>query len=168
MPKYPSNQMKRRIVGVGTGLCCLGFLVVLVRLFFLQVVDAEEWQTRAIKQQLRSTSINANRGTIYDRNQKVLAKSANVWTVFISPADIKGEEDAAKIASGLSKILGVDEDKILEKSKKKGSYYEIIKQKVERTSCSTTASCRFFSTICCIVSSIVNTKLLPSLASYIS
>ncbi len=132
MPKFPTNQMKKRMILVGAILICFGFIVVIGRLFFLQVVNAEEWQTRAIKQQLRSTTINANRGTIYDRNQKVLAKSANVWTVFISPADIKNAEEAAKIAAGLSKILEVDEDKILEKTKKTGSYYEIIKQKVEK------------------------------------
>ncbi|MBR1992956.1 MAG: stage V sporulation protein D, partial [Firmicutes bacterium] len=63
---------------------------------------------------------------------KTLAASATVWTVTISPAEIKDEAQLIKIADFLSELLEVDREKILERGAKKASYYEVIKQRVEK------------------------------------
>lgn len=81
----------------------LAFGVLIVRLFFLQVVQADMWKEKATSQQLYSTSITAKRGNIYDANMKTLAKSVTVWTVFISPAEMKTEQREL-VASGLSEV----------------------------------------------------------------
>ena len=83
----------------------------------------------ANKHQLRPETIPANRGSIYDRNMSVLAKSATVWDVVINPQEIS-DDQRARIAKGLSEILDVDEAAILEKTHAKNQY-EIIKRKVE-------------------------------------
>ena len=83
----------------------VGFAILIVRLFYLQVVQADMWKEKASSQQMYSTSITANRGNIYDRNMKTLAKSVTVWTVFISPAEME-EDQRELVASGLSEILG--------------------------------------------------------------
>ena len=66
-----------------------GFAALIIRLFYLQVVQADMWREKASSQQMYSTSISANRGNIFDRNMKTLAKSVTVWTVFISPAEME-------------------------------------------------------------------------------
>ena len=72
--------------------------------------------------------LSPNRGTIYDANGKILAQSATVWTISVSPLD-SDEDQHQLIAQGLSQILEVDRDTILEKLGK-NNYYQLIKQKV--------------------------------------
>lgn len=139
----PSSKMKRRMLVCMAVLCVFSTAGLLARLFTLQVVDAKQYQQKAAKQQLREADISPERGAIYDRNMKTLAQSATVWTVVLSPSDIGDKKDSDGnivrsaeelrflIADGLSEILGVDRDKIIEKSRK-NTYYEIIKRRVER------------------------------------
>ncbi len=115
-------------------MCACGvatFAVLTVKLYNIQIREHDKWEQKAVEQQTRDTEVAPTRGTIYDRNMEALALSANVETVFISPREVAGEEQARLIAKGLSEILGVDYDKIVEKTKKK-NYYEIIKKKVEQ------------------------------------
>ena len=126
-----TSQMKRRIIAIILILALVGPTVLIGRLFTLQVVQAEDLQKRAARQQMRVTSISAQRGTIYDRNGEILAMSGTVWTVYLSPVDIDDEEERELVIKGLSRILDVDEDLIREKSHR-NTYYEIIKKKIER------------------------------------
>jgi len=60
-----------------------------VKLFDTAVVSAEYYRSLANDQQLRDFTIHANRGTIYDRNGKILAQSKTVWTIIIAPDTIR-------------------------------------------------------------------------------
>jgi len=130
--KTTTNKMKKRINVVLACMILIGFTGLIAKLYYIQVVEGEKYQKMAINQQMRSTSISATRGTIYDRNMKELAKSATVHTVVISPNDVKDETERELIAKGLSEILGVDYDKVINLSRKTGSYYERVKSKVEQ------------------------------------
>lgn len=127
-----TNKMKIKMNFVLAMMVILGFGTLIGRLYYLQFVEGEKYQAMALKQQLRPTAISAQRGTIYDRNMKTLAASATVWNVIISPAEIKNEQELGKIADYLSVLLDVDREKIIERGQKKSSYYETIKQKVEK------------------------------------
>lgn len=108
----------------------IGFPVLIFRLVNLQIVQGEYLQKMASEQQLTDTKINPKRGTIYDRNMNILAQSASVWTVVLEPAYIDTDQKRELICSGMSEILNIDKEKLLELSKKK-SCYNIIKKKVE-------------------------------------
>lgn len=127
-----SNAMRIKMNIVLAAMIVIGFVGLVGRIYYLQLVDYEVYRVRALKQQLRPTTISAQRGNIYDRNMKTLAASATVWTVTISPADIKSDEELNKIADFLSSLLEIDREKIIERGKKKSSYYEIIKNRVEK------------------------------------
>ena len=108
------------------------FLVLAARLYQIQIVQHDEYEAAAIAQQVRETTVSAARGTIYDRNGVVLAMSAGVDTVYISPAEIERyDEDKEAIARGLSEILGVDYETILKKAGNTNSWYEVVARKVE-------------------------------------
>ena len=131
-------RMRRRCLIAVLLVILVGFGGVSVRLGKLQLVEGEELQKQAINQQMRDTTINATRGTIYDSNMEVMAQSATVWNVFISPISlvVKGNEAStekkrALVADGLSEILGVDRDEIYQKTLKSKSYQVYIKKKVE-------------------------------------
>lgn len=84
-----------------------------------------------MSRQLRATTINANRGTIYSADGQILAASATSWRVIFSPADIT-DEQATLLADGMSEILGVDREFILERAGNKKSFYQVIKRQVDK------------------------------------
>lgn len=108
----------------------LGFGAAIVRLGYLQLVQASDLQKRAVDQQLSDTELSAKRGTIYDTNGKILAASASVWKVVLAPVYFENDEERHIVSKGLSEILDVDEDKIFEKSQQK-SYYVEVKRQIE-------------------------------------
>lgn len=129
----PSRQMLRRtlflmaVFGIGA------FLLLLARLYKLQIIDHEKYESMAIQQQLRSVPSSASRGVIYDTNMNTLAVSASVDNVYLSPQEIEMYgEDRALIAQGLSEILGLRYDDIYEKTGQKGSWYVTVARKLEK------------------------------------
>ena len=104
-----------------------------MHLYKIHIRDHEYYEQWAIEQQLRETTINASRGTIYDRNTKILAMSASVETVFISPAELRMyNEDPEFISRGLSEILGVDYDSLMKKWEDTHSWYKTVAVKIEK------------------------------------
>ncbi|MBQ8837159.1 MAG: PASTA domain-containing protein [Clostridia bacterium] len=127
-------------------------------IFEMQVIDYETYQKEVIDQITVENTVGAERGTIYDSNMNVIAANQTTWRVFISPADIQDAEyssaveravsalrysdgvdayvnsgsQAELIADGLSEILGVDREMILEKAAKKGRRDETIKKNVDK------------------------------------
>ena len=120
------NRSRAAIVAV---LLLMGFMV--YRLAELQLIHPDENRNNAILQYTNEVTINAKRGTIYDRTMQKLAVSTTVQTVFISPSDIKDDAQEELIINGLNEILGVDKDYIRERAAKKSSRYQIIKKNVE-------------------------------------
>ena len=157
--RWANQTVYRRTMLVMLLLGILVFIVLFIRLYHLQVNRREELQAKAVDQQTRSAVVTASRGTIYDRNQHVLAISATAETVNISPKEIKdyvddqitaieeAEAKAAKegkvyiapevrdqayIARGLARILGIDQVGIEAKMEKTYSMYETLAKKTEQ------------------------------------
>jgi stage V sporulation protein D (sporulation-specific penicillin-binding protein) len=130
MAKDPGKGMRFRMILVTLVMTVLCMGVLIYRLSVLQITGGQEFQQRAVAQQMRSITIDANRGTIYDRNGKALATSATVWNVVLVPAYIEDDE-VEEIAAGLSEILGVEKEEVAARCANKQRYYELIKTKVE-------------------------------------
>ena len=110
----------------------LSFAILGSRLYQLQVTDNSYYESRALQFQLSQTTLTASRGTILDTNGNILAMSASVENVFISPFEIDRDgQNILFIANGLSEILNVSRDSILEMSERKNSQYQIVKFGVE-------------------------------------
>jgi len=129
-PVGPANSMSIKIIVVMCLMIIMCFGAATVQLVNIMFVQGERYQKMANEQQLRDIVLPPARGTIYDRNMEILAQSATVWTVFISPADFKTEEQRNAVADGLSEILDVDREKIYNATKK-NTFYEIIKRRIE-------------------------------------
>ena len=117
----------------------LVFLIyVISHLFYWQVIKGNQLKDAAERQQTNQTAINARRGTIYDRNQNVLAESATVNTVVCNPQQIEKDckdesgsirkSDLRHIASSLAEILDLDEDDIYDKITKDNKFQYIKKR----------------------------------------
>lgn len=109
------------------------FIVLIGKLYEIQILKHEEYETAAIEQQVRETAVDSGRGTIYDRNHNILAMSATVDTIYISPHEIvMYDEDPVLIAKNLSEILDVDYGKIMEMTQDTRSWYKTVARKVEQ------------------------------------
>lgn len=126
----PTKQMRRRSIAIlaALALVCTFIIGQLVK---LQVVETEDWQKRAVSQQMSDSVISPKRGTIFDSNMNELAVSYGVYTVIMSPKYIQDDKTRALIADDLSKMLDVDRDKLYEKTGKKTSEYEVVVSKIE-------------------------------------
>jgi len=131
MSKLPGKKIRSRIFIIGLLMIGLGFGAVIYNLYNVQITEGETYLQKAIAQQLRTSTLTAGRGSIYDSNMNVLADSKTVWKVLFSPASITDEE-AELLGDAVSEILGVDRQTIVEKAKNKTNYYYIIKRKVEK------------------------------------
>ena len=130
--RAPSRTMLRRTLFLLSVCGIAAFAVLAARLYKLQIVDHERYESAAIEQQLRGTAISAARGTIYDRDGRILAMSASVDTIYLSPAEIERYgEDAEAIAAGLAEILELDYETVYAKTQNTSSWYEVVARKVE-------------------------------------
>ena len=130
----PNRTMLRRALFLLAACGVAAFAVLMFQLFRLQILRHDELESAALQQQLRRTAIPASRGTIYDREGRVLAMSATTYTVYVSPAEISmNGEGPERIAGGLSEILGVDREKILTMTADRRSWYKTVKRQIEET-----------------------------------
>ena len=86
-------------------------LVLFGRLFYLQIFSFDRYQSDTVNQYTKETVIEAKRGTIYDRNMKVLAISTPVERVFISPNTIPDMTVSGYVESIVEKIRDPEEQK---------------------------------------------------------
>ena len=134
--RRPGSKSKKGLV-VRTlfllAMCGLAaFFLLGSRLYDIQITNGGYYSAQALSNQLRHSSLSASRGTIYDSNGGILAISAPVENVFISPLEIERDnQDLGLIASGLSEILGVDRGAIIEMAARTASQYQLVKTGVE-------------------------------------
>jgi len=128
----PNTMILRRTLILMTMCGVVAFAVLVWKLYKIQIVKHDYYEQLAVEQQTRQSVVTASRGTIYDRNGNVLAMSASVETVFISPYEMNlYKEDKELIASNLAAILDVDKQGILTKMEDTKSWYKTIKTKIE-------------------------------------
>lgn len=128
--KRPSKQMAKRAVWA-MSLLAVAFLYGIGALFSAAVVHGEEYRRKAEQNQLSDTKIAAQRGTIYDSNMKVLAKSASAWLVYVNPSKVKTDAQLELTVRGLCDILGVEETTVRNKLSKTKTGYQKIAGEVE-------------------------------------
>ena len=135
------------------------FTVLFWKLYDLQINRHDELKAEAVSQQTDSMVISASRGTIYDKNGEIMAISSSTETVVLDPGGVQdfvesqeqkiqdaAEEaaekgapytapevlDQAYIARGLSRILDVEEETILEHLENTANRYWKVKKKVDQ------------------------------------
>ena len=132
MPQEPNRTMLRRALFLLTVCGIAAFLVLIVQLFRLQILCHDELEGAALRQQLRSTTVTADRGKICDRNGTILAVRATAYTVYLSPAELAmNGDDPEQIAEGLSQILDVDYDRILSMARDRRSWYKTVARQID-------------------------------------
>lgn len=78
----PVMKMNRVRLTVGAGFLLLLMIILVFRLGYWQIVKSDELKTMATSMQTIDTEIDATRGSIYDSNGNVLAKSVTKYTLY--------------------------------------------------------------------------------------
>ncbi len=111
------------------------FLLLLIRIGYIQFVKGTEYKANAYNQQTTSQVLASKRGTIYDATNKILAISSTVDTVSINRGQVfyndGSEVSNETLASGFSEIFSMDYNEVLEKLNSDSSVITIAK-KVEK------------------------------------
>lgn len=126
------SSVKKRIKNI-TAFFLAGVMVLVGRLGWIQFVRGGEYKRLAAEQQTRDSIVSAKRGSIYDRNMKVLAQSATAERVTINPQEIDKHKNAEAVVETLVKILRVDEKDLREKIKRTDRQSVVIKKQVEKS-----------------------------------
>lgn len=128
--KGPAQRLRQRTAILILLILVLGFGAAVLRLTYLTTVQSSELQESAVDLQLADTTVSAKRGTIYDANGNVLAESASVWQVVMSPVNFKNDKQRQAAAKGLSEIFDLEYNDVLDDTKQQ-SHYVIVKRRIE-------------------------------------
>ena len=112
-----------------TLLLFLGFIVLAVKLFDIQVLDHDYYAAVAKNQQEESLVIKAERGSIKDRNGEVLSYTQDDVSFFVDTRMLSAASKQ-KVAKKFSEVFGKSEAHYLKMMTKKGNVY--LEQKAPR------------------------------------
>ena len=87
----------------------LGFLVLLLRLWDLQILEGGHYFTLSTNNHLRLRPVEAPRGFILDRHGKILVENRPTFDLYATPEDVT---NPAEVSGVLAKILGSTPDEI--------------------------------------------------------
>ena len=116
-------------------ICLFFMLILIIRLFQVQVINHKEYENTLMKQVEATYSIVGNRGKVLDFSGKPLAYNSNIYTIAIDPTRVNNFQDAMNALEDIDKNyikIGYralkNEIPSLAESKK---YYKIIAKDVE-------------------------------------
>ena len=122
----------KRILASMAILGLLAFIPMIWRLYQLMIIQYDYYAEQALRNQTRTTTVNADRGRIYDRNLNLLATSVGVENIYLDPHELKqAREDLDEISQTLGQLLEKDPAWILEQSKDTTKRYKQIASRVE-------------------------------------
>ena len=133
------KRRKRTLVCLEIFTLCI--LLLVTRVFYLQIINAEELEEKASNQWVRSTTIAALRGEITDRNGEILAQSGTSDTILLRPRQIQASElntdenpnaAAELVAQILAPILEMEYDDVLEVALDTDKYEIWLKRQLSR------------------------------------
>lgn len=111
-----NNNFRFRILGVF--IMVLMFLLI-GRVFFIEIIDGEQYKNMALRQQQYKINHMSSRGTIYDRNMVPLTNVENTTLLFVDH-EIMGQE-------GKGELLDLAEEDSGILGENSGSRYKILK-----------------------------------------
>lgn len=113
---FQSIQNKRiRIVFI---ISLIVFFFVLVKIFYIQVIEYKKLNTLASELWSRELTVQADRGKILDRNGKVIVDNVTTVGLYLVPNQILNKKE---VAYTLANILGVSYDEMYKHVSKKTS-----------------------------------------------
>lgn len=124
---YNIYSIQRRFVATILVIVILAFAL-LVRVFYLQIIDGKNLQIKAAEEWLRDLPLSSRRGEIYDCSGVSLASTVTTYDVYVRARNVT---EPARLASAITDILQVDYQMAYAKVTNKSLSEILIKMQVE-------------------------------------
>jgi len=132
-------RLSRRRIRVTFGVFLLVFALSVAQLVRIQVLSAEEFTERGVRQRSRTIELPASRGRIYDREGDVLATSVLSATIYADPRSFVPQDrgdgilvppagDATYVARRLAPLLDLDPDWIEARLRRDAHFVYLARQ----------------------------------------
>ena len=118
--RFNRNRLKLNILFLTIfSFVLFGSFLFIQKVYSLQFIESDHFQDQALSYRERVEVLEAKRGTIYDKHFNVLASSIQSYNIAIKPNEIN---DLGFIKV-LSPILGIDENKIINKITENSGFF---------------------------------------------
>lgn len=135
-PEVPVTHVRKGIFAMMICLGILSFCAVAGMLVKLMLIDHNKYEEKAIRNQTRTTSVTASRGTVYDRNMNVLAASSSVENIFLDPLELEQNKvDVDALSNALARILDLEASWIKEQAADVKYRYKMLKRRQTQEIC---------------------------------
>ena len=104
LPQALEVRLARTLVAAG-----IIFLLLLLRLWHLQVLEGKHYFTLSIHNRIRVRPVEAPRGFILDRNREILVENRASFDVFVTPEDVGRSADAVR---AIAEVLEIDPEAV--------------------------------------------------------
>jgi len=132
-------QLAVRRIRLTLGIYGLLVVIVVGQLVHIQVLNADEYADRGVRQRARTIDLPSTRGRIYDRDGDVLATSIQAATIYGDPRAFRPSEtpdgtplpagaDAVAVAQELAPLLGRDPDDIVQRLTRDAHFVYLARQ----------------------------------------
>jgi penicillin-binding protein 2 len=118
-------ESKQRILALSFVVGIVFFLLV-IRLWHLQILNTDDYQTMSENNRLRFVPIAASRGAILDRTGKVLVSNRPSFSLAVVPQEVTDKEALLTLLSNLLGLDRADMAERWEKNKGRAKYYPIV------------------------------------------
>ncbi len=125
LTKRGGQDLYRRIYALSIAAVVI-FLVLLGRLWFLQYIEQDVLKEMSENNRLRFIPVAASRGSLLDRNGKVLVNNTPSYSLAVIPNEVK---DRDGLLDTLVQVLKIDRSELVskwEKGKGKAKYFPVI------------------------------------------
>ena len=112
-----SNSIDVRAM-IWLGVMGIACLLVMGRLFYMQYLQYDYYQSKVIDNIQQESEIPAKRGEIYDANKNPLAVNITTYRLFVSPVDIQKNGTAKEISKYLADYLELDYETVYKKTQR--------------------------------------------------
>ena len=119
----PKSRCRRMYLVCSITLLWVGLIS--YRLASLQITHPIIWKDRALKQHLSTLVVHSERGSIYDRNDRLLAVSVPSGSIYARPHKIKDKE---QVADQLAELLEISSEDILSKLERPAPFVWLARQ----------------------------------------
>ena len=102
----PHERQRRAFGAYVVVALCLGALI--LAFFRIQILRSSTWELRAASNRIRTLSVPAPRGTIYDRNGEILADNVPGYSITILPGPLDDVRSTlVRMAEHMDSTLGL-------------------------------------------------------------
>lgn len=122
------KKVRLRTILIG-GVFTLFFVAIVVRVYWIQVVQASWLMEKAEAIWESGEVLKAQRGSMVDRNNKMLAEDGLAYTVIVDPQTVASKKKIAEVVRGLSALLQKPEAELMQLATKKkpdGTFYRWV------------------------------------------